>query len=343
MAPQTAFGGYDDWPAFMAAGRRLAGPVASLLGVVEPRPGPVTRHEEHVRDGVRATRLTWPLGFGPDASAWLLHPADSDPAALPGVLALHSHGGIKSVGAERMVDVPGVPDHVLAYRASAEGGRAFASDLARAGCTVLAPDAFGWGARRFDLGREDAREYDDLAGPHEHLVAKACALFDTSLAGMVAHDDLAALGVLRGVCAPGPVGLVGFSGGGGRVAALTSLDAGIGAAVIVAMMTTSASLFPDHVGHSWLLHTRGLATGPDLPGLAAADGSHHLMVAYCADDHLFAPAGMRAADDLLQAAFEGGPGSYTGVWSETGHVFTLALQTRAIDHLTHHLHRSNHH
>lgn len=343
MASASGFAGYDDWPAFMAAGRRLDGPVAALLGVPRPQPGAVVRHETQVRDGVRAARLTWPLGFGPDASAWLLHPEDADPLTLPGVLALHSHAGIKSVGAERMVDVAGVPEHALAYRAATEGGRALASDLARAGFSVLAPDAFGWGARRFDLGVADAGEYDVLARDHEHLVAKACALFDTSLAGMVAHDDLAALGVLRQLCAPGSVGVVGFSGGGGRAAALCSLTDDIRAAVIVAMMTTCASLYPDHVGHSWLLHTRGVAGGPDLPGLAAAGAAHHLMVAYCADDPLFPTEGMRAADVALRQAFDDASGSYTAVWADSGHVFTPDLQDRAIAHLTHHLHRSNHH
>lgn len=43
-------------------------------------------------------------------------------------------------------------------------------------------------------------------------MAKACALLDTSWAGMVAHDDLLALEVLAGRCAPGPIGVLGFSG-----------------------------------------------------------------------------------------------------------------------------------
>lgn len=333
MASPTGLGGYADWPAFMADAARLPGPVAELLGVPEPHAGAVEEGATHVGGGVRATRLTWPVGFGPRLGAWLLHPVDADPAALPGVLALHSHGGIYSVGAERMVDVPGVPAHVLAYRERAEGGRAVASELASHGFTVLAPDTFGWGSRRFDLGATDEADHDAVAGVHEHLLAKACAVLDTSLAGMVAHDDLTSLAVLRQRCAPGPVGVLGFSGGGGRAAALCSLEASVGSAVIMAMMTRIRSLLPDQAGHSWLLHTRGLATGPDLPGLAAGERRHHLMVGYCAHDPLFTLAGMRAADADLAEAFASGPGSYTPVWSDEGHVFSPALQGRAVSHL----------
>lgn len=337
MTATTGLGGYEEWPAFMAATPRLPGLVAALLGVPLPRAGEATVGEVVVRDGVRATHLSWPVGFGPAVGGWLLHAEGVDPAALPGVLALHSHGGIKFLGAERMVDLPDLPAHVTDYRTTSEGGHAFATELAHAGFTVLAPDAFTWGSRRFDLGTDDPSAYDEAAREHEHYVAKACSILDTTYAGMVAHDDLTALQVLRRHCAPGPVGAVGFSGGGGRVAALCSLEPGLGAAVIVAMMTRIADLLPDHAGHSWLLHSRGLASGPDLPGLAAGERTHHLMVVFCDNDHLFPPAGMQAADAALAAAFADALGSYTPVHTPDGHQFTASLQREAITHLTNHL------
>lgn len=342
MSSPAAFGGYDDWPDHAGRTPHLPGQFGALFGIPTPpdvvvggapEGGGVRSREVHVRDGVRAVRLRWSVGFGPDLAAWLLHPVDADPATRPGVLALHSHGGIKSLGAERMVDLPGVPAHVLAYREQAEEGAAVASDLARSGFTVLAPDAFGWGARRFDLGVGDPQAYDVAAREHEHLVAKACALFDTSWAGMVAHDDLTSLAVLRTLCAPGPVGVLGFSGGGGRAALLAALDEQIGSVVVVAMMCTLASLYPDHVGHSWLLHTRGLASGPDLVGLLATNPARHVLVGYCARDRLFPLQGQRDADAALHQAFAAGPGSYTPVWADTDHVFTRALQRDATEHL----------
>lgn len=329
----AALGGYDDWADHMARTPRVPGRLGELLGIPVPQLGGVREGGGWVRDGVLTTRLRWSMGFGPDNAGWLLHPADVDPARLPGVLALPSHGGIWCLGAERMVDVPGVPAHVLAYRDAFEDGRAVAGDLARSGLTVLVPDAFTFGARRFDLGADDPVTYDALAAAHEHLVAKACALLDTSLAGMVASDDLGSLAVLRERCAPGGVGVLGFSGGGGRALVLAALDAGVRSLAVVAMMCTLRSLYPDHVDHSWLLHTRGLAAGPDLPGLAASDTTRDVFVGYCTRDELFPVAGMRDADARLAAAYAGASGRYTAVWADAAHVFTHDLQRHAIDHL----------
>ena len=54
--------------------------------------------------GVVIRRLSWSVGYGPDTTAWLLHPAGVR-RSLPGVLGMHCHGGIRSVGAEQLVDL----------------------------------------------------------------------------------------------------------------------------------------------------------------------------------------------------------------------------------------------
>lgn len=334
MTTTEAFGGYEDWAAHMARTPRVPGRLGQLFGIPQPTLGQVHDGAGWVRDGVLTTRLRWPVGFGPDNAGWLLHPADVDPARLPGVLALPSHGGIRCLGAERMVDVPGVPHHVVEYRNRFEDGRAVATDLAQAGLTVLVPDAFTFGARRFDLGADDPVDYDERATTNEHVVAKACSLFDTSLAGMVAADDLASLDVLRARCAPGALGVLGFSGGGGRALVVAGLSPEVRSVSVIAMMCTLASLFPDHVDHSWLLHTRGLASGIDLPGLAASDTARDLFVGYCLRDELFPLHGMKDADALLTAAYAGAAGRYTAAWADSGHIFTRELQQLAIDHLT---------
>jgi dienelactone hydrolase len=60
----------------------------------------------------------------------------------------------------------------------------------------------------------DAEVYNAAAGFHEDTVAKAAGLLGTSLAGMVAHDDLAALEVLGSLPGVDPerLGCIGFSG-----------------------------------------------------------------------------------------------------------------------------------
>ena len=57
-------------------------------------------------------------------------------------------------------------------------------------------------------------------------MAKAAGVLGTSFAGMVAHDDLAALRVLAGLPGvdAGRLGTIGFSGGGGRSLMLAALS-----------------------------------------------------------------------------------------------------------------------
>lgn len=329
---------YHDWPEFARRTPRVSGDAvtdaaADLLGVPAAQASDVRVEAVHDSHRVTTTELSWVVGFGPRQHAWLLHPRGSDPATLPGVLALHSHAGMKRVGAARMVALPHEPASVVAYRERSEDSRAFATDLAASGFTVLAPDAFTFGSRRFALGTRGGA-YDRAAAAHEHDVAKLCAALDTTYAGMVAHDDLAALGVLASRCRQGGLGVAGFSGGGARAAALVSLDPRVSAAVIAAMMVAldrlPASLL---VGHSWLSHPRGLASGPGLAGLATGRRRHHLLAVYSTSDPLFTPSAQRAADETLAASFAGAPGTYESLWSDAGHTFPLAAQRAAATHL----------
>ena len=348
-------GGYADWPRFvrerpLLGGDDWANRAAVLLGVPEPLRPPEPRvvgSWSVVAGGVRVrtTELAWQVGFGPDLHAYLLHPDGTDPAVLPGLLALHSHGGIKSVGAARMISPPA--DRTATDDSAA--GAHFATRAAARGWTVLAPDAFSWGSRRFvfdpvpdklapyaDLleraGEPAATRYDSLAAIHEHLLAKFAGVLGTSFAGMVAHDDLSALAVLRGLC-DGPLAVAGFSGGGGRAISVSAL-AGVERVAVVAMMATFDSLIPDHVAtHSWLLNTPGLARAVELPVLAANRTDQRLLVVYGERDPLFPLAGMQAAHRELTRLFQGASGSYRGLFLDAGHEFEPPAQDRVLDFL----------
>ncbi len=343
---------YEDWSAFVRSQPLVAGDdwttrVASLLGVPAPLGVPTPRVVTSWQaDGLLTTELAWSVGFGPDLHAWLVHPADADPGGLPGVLALHSHAGIKSIGAKRLLAVP----EAAAYQAEFEDGIAFANNVASRGVAVLAPDAFSWGSRRFDLsepsgqladlgglldlaGVTGTERYDQLAKLHEHLVAKRAGAMGTSYAGMIAHDDLTSLAVLRSLV-EGPIGVTGFSGGGGRALTLSALQP-VDKVAIVAMMATYESLIPDYLdGHSWLLHTPGAGRVLGLPELAAGRRSHALQVAYCEQDTLFSMAGMESADEVLTGLFSGAAGSYRGIFVPTPHRVTREIHAVVADFLT---------
>ncbi len=368
--------GYADWPAFVRSRPLLRGDewtdrAARLLGVptpLDPAEPRVVSSWAVVQDGVEVatSELAWSVGFGPELHAYLLHPADRDPRTLPGLLAFHSHAGIKSIGAIRMVAAPDVePDSGAPapvgedrpgatpsqYRASYAGGTAFATRAAARGLTVLAPDTFSWGSRRFVLddpvpdklalyadtydvaGGAATGRYDFLAGIHEHMLAKFAGVLGTSYAGMVAHDDLSSLAQLRRLCS-GSISAAGFSGGGGRTIMASALGK-VDRAAVGGMMATVDSLVPDYVAtHSWLLNTPGLARELDLPELAANRAAHRLMVVYGQRDALFPLDGMQAADARLSDLFRGTAGSYEGVFCDLGHEFPVSAQDLVLDFLT---------
>ncbi|WP_099093397.1 acetylxylan esterase [Pseudarthrobacter sulfonivorans] len=360
----SAIAGYENWPAYVRdrpryqAATPAAQDLSDALGVpaVVP-PTDVTVHWEETYDGVTTSQLSWQLGFGPRTTGWLLRPAGTS-GPLPGVLALHCHGGNKFGGADRLVTLPESHPSAAEARAGHYGGRALATEVARQGFAVLAHDAFAWGSRRFDLStppwrtesalearqsqwREagvvpsDAELYNAAAGIHEDTVAKAAGLLGTSLAGMVAHDDLAALEILAGL--PGVdaerLGCIGFSGGGGRALAMAVLSPRIRNYVVTCMMTTFQSLLPAYLdAHSWLLQTPGLWKLGDWPELTGRSGADGLLVQYALADELFPEEGMRDAHRILESLHSAD--SYTGAFWPGGHAFTAEMQNEAISYLS---------
>ena len=231
MRSAAPFVGAD--PASTALGR--------VLGLRQPPPDPPAVVEEgrERHDGVLVRRLRWSVGYGPDTTGWLLRP-DGVPGPLPGVLGMHCHGGVRSVGAEQLVDLGARSSpRAAGLREGWYAGRAPANDLARAGHAVLVHDAFSWGSRRFDLSRptprlaalvraqealwaqqaveptEDER-FDVISALHEDSLAKAAGVLGQTFAGAVLTDDLVALRVLAATegVDPGRLGTFGFSGGG---------------------------------------------------------------------------------------------------------------------------------
>ena len=368
----SALGRYEDWPAYaarhhFAATSPSAQQLVDTLGV--PATAPVTEYRVETQtehDGVITSRLSWQLGFGPRTSAWFVRPARST-GPLPGILALHCHGGIKSHGAERLVLLPREEENDAGATTTAAGfgripvqlreklysGRHWATWLAQQGFAVLAHDAFMWGSRGFGLETQPWRTaqsvngqqalwreagvepspadlYNAAASNHEETVAKAATLLGTSIAGTVAHDDLAALGILASLPGVDPdrLGCTGFSGGGGRAMVLAALSPLIRSYVVTCMMTTFASLLPAYLdAHSWLLHSPGLSRLGDWPDLVMRSTAGAVLVQYALADQLFPEAGMRDADAHLSERMPAG--RYAGSFWPGPHVFSTGMQDEA--------------
>lgn len=307
------------------------------------------------RDGLTGEEVSWSVGYGPRTHAWVLKPVGVD-RALPGIVALHGHDGVKFFGKEKIADGR-EPVAIKTLRAELYGGRAFANDLARLGFVVLVHDVFLWGSRRFPfeimpesvhrLVRDwrrarkkttrqpsEAECYEVAAKNHEHLVAKYCTLLGTSLAGVVSFEDRVAVRYLRSRpdVRPGPVGCVGLSGGGCRAALLQAICDEVGAAVIVGMMTTHPELLDHQVDcHTWMFFPPGLARFADWPDLAASRAPSPLLVQYDRHDQLFPMRGMQAAHARLACHYEraGRPDAYLGKFYDGPHKFDAVMQAEA--------------
>lgn len=304
------------------------------------------------RDGLVGEELTWSVGYGPRAAATFVKPAGAT-GPLPGVVALHCHGGFMFYGREKVVDgLHGCPPVLAANREGQYGGVAFANRLAEAGFAVLAPDVFCWGSRRFPVetmpkaiqehtailvpGADEVTVHNTAARLFEHVVEKYCVLLGTSMAGVVAAEDRMAVEYLasRPDVRDGQLGCVGLSGGGARSALLQATSEWIGAAVVVGMMSTYEGLLDHNVaGHTWMFFPGGWARQGDWPDLAAARAPSPLLVQYDRDDSLFTMDGMQAAHAKLQAAY-GESGAYEGRFYDGPHKFDLEMQDDATAWLT---------
>ena len=344
--------GYEDWPAAVRGARPFAGPTAAataLGGVLGLRERPavpsVAEEARQDLDGVEIRRLRWSVGYGPDTTGWLLRPTGVT-GDLPGVLGMHCHGGVRSIGGEQLVELgEGAQPRAAQLRQGWYSGRAPANELARRGFAVLVHDTFSWGSRRFDLSHPTPRlaatldayaawwreqeltpspdeQFDLASGLHEDTLAKAAGTLGQTLAGAVLTDDLVALDILAsqpGVDAS-RLSTFGFSGGGGRSLLLAALDHRVSACVVACMMATFSSLVPSYLdAHSWLLHVPGLwsfSDWPDLTRLAQA----RFLVQYRMDDQLFPVGGMESAHRRL-IALHPEPGRYLGTFRPGGHEF----------------------
>ena len=317
-------------------------------GAAEPQAVAVEQTWE--RDGVAGEEVSWSVGYGPRTRAWLLRPAGAK-GRLPGVVALHDHGGFKFYGKEKIADgpddAPGLP---AVFRQEYYGGRAWANALAREGFAVLVHDTFLWGSRRFpweivsggDPAPEEAAAYNAATGPHEHVVEKYCAVLGVTLAGIVSYEDRVAAAYLAGradVDAEA-IGCLGLSGGGCRAALLGATCDQVRATAVVGMMSTYEGLLDRNiVSHTWMFFPQGWSRYGDWTDLAACRAPSPLLVQYDREDGLFTQKGMEAAHRRLAAHYEsvGHPGGYEGQFYPGPHKFDREMQGAAFAWLARHL------
>src|ERR1035438_9581779 len=236
-------------------------------------------------DGLSIEHLQWQLPFGPPTEALFLKPAGAT-GKLPGVVALHDHGGQKYFGWPKITRTSETEHPVMQrHQERYYGGAAWANELARRGYAVLVHDTFTFGSRRVRLadvpanirnnmveGNPDSEEaiqrYNQFAANHEHLIAKS--LFCTGLTwpGVFVFDDQRAVDYLasRPDVDATRIGCGGLSGGGLRTVMLKGADERIRCSCCVGMMTTWRDYLLNKCHtHTWMVYVPGLPRDLEYP------------------------------------------------------------------------------
>jgi dienelactone hydrolase len=325
----------------------------------EPKPLPLGAEllAREERDGFTLESVRIRATPAYDIPAWVLVPSRRS-GRVPGVVALHCHGGEYVFAHEKILSRADEPAHIAAYRERLYG-RPYAEALARRGHVVLAIDAFYFGLRRLrveDLETktapgdvrgaleqlrtlpegtlEWARAVNGLCRQYEHLTAKTIFAAGATWPGILTWDDARSVDYLssRPEVDASRIGCVGLSLGGIRAARLAGFDPRVKASVVVGWMPEFQKLLPNHIkSHTWMAYLPGLAASLDLPDVAALTAPGALLVQQCARDSLYPTAAMRSANEKLERIYAkaGIPERFRGVFHDEPHSFTPAMQDEA--------------
>ncbi|MCZ7644152.1 MAG: hypothetical protein M5U26_02545 [Planctomycetota bacterium] len=337
--------------------RRARAKVLELLAPPEMPRTPRPRVEARgYYEGLYFERLSWQLPWGPRTEAVFLKPESAGPREkLPGVLALHDHGGRKYFGWRKIASVESALHPMLrSHRDECYGGEPWANRVARRGYAVLCHDTFPFASRRVrhaDVSkgvkyegldpdsREDAGDilrYNKWAAQHEHIMAKSLFCAGTTWPGVYLREDQAALSILaaRPDVDGGRLGCGGLSGGGMRTVYLAGLDPRIGSCFCAGFFTTWRD-FVLHKSwtHTWMTYAPLAPRYLDFPEILGLRAPAPTMVINTAADPLYTLSEVRRGDRMLREVYKRAraPKNYRFSLHPGGHVLNVKMQDDVFD------------
>lgn len=318
----------------------------------------VKLNKKYQFDGLQIEEVTWQLPYGRPTKAVILKPVDAK-GKLPGIMALHDHGGNKYFG-HRKITKTSSQQHPLieAHQKTYYEGRAWANEMAKSGYVVLVHDAFDFASRRVLLenmtsipwgpgqttglsdknpeDRDNIEKYNLWAGGHEHVLSKSLFCAGTTWPGVFLAEDQRALDVLcaRDDVDPDRVGCAGLSGGGLRTVFLGGLDPRIKCAVAVGFMTTWKDfILNKSFTHTWMTFVPLLPKYLDFPEILGLRMPLPTMVLNNHEDDLYTLSEMERANQILGSVFRkaGATDHYQCNFYPGEHKFDTKMQQDAFD------------
>lgn len=335
--------------------RQARARVWERLAAPESPPRPEAAVEwSGVVDDLYVEKLSWQLPYGPRTEAVFLKPAGAtETERLPGVLALHDHGGMKFFGWRKIAQIEkAIHPLIEQHRAAGYGGLAWANELARRGYAVLVHDAFTFGSRRVrisdvsegiargarDPGQDEPAEeivaYNRWAGEHEHILAKSLFSAGTTWPGVTLIEDQTALSILcaRPEVDAERVGCGGLSGGGLRTVYLAGMDDRIRSCFCAGFMTTWQDflLYKSHT-HTWMTYTPLLPRELDFPEILGLRAPLPALALHCMEDPLFTNSEVEISGEILTDVYTraGDPEAFRLSCYPGGHKLDAPMQAEA--------------
>ena len=314
--------------------------------------------KRYVYDGLDIEELSWQLPYGRPTEAILLKPQGAK-GPLPGILALHDHGGNKYLGKRKITrtsDSP--PDFVIDHQEESYEGLAWANEVAKRGYVVLVHDAFTFASRRVmykdvagiewgpcDVeGKSDddpenpanIEAYNVWAAAHEDIMSKSLFCGGTTWPGVFLAEDMKALDVLskHPDVDPGRIGCGGLSGGGLRTVYLGGTDPRIRCAACAGFMTTwNDFILNKSYTHTWMTYTPLLPRYMDFPEILGLRVPLPTMTLNDIEDDLYTMPGMTRADQILKDLYAkaGADDHYEGRFYPGPHKLDAEMQKDAFD------------
>ena len=314
----------------------------------------VKKKKQYSYDGLHIEELSWQLPYGAPTDAILLKPLNAK-GKLPGILALHDHGGLKYFGTRKITRVSDKPhpmmvDHQQHYYEN----MAWANEVARRGYVVLVHDAFPFASRRVMLNDiepatlrkglsdddpekvENINAYNAWASDHEHILSKSLYSAGTTWPGVFFAEDQKALDILcnRPDVDEKNVGCGGLSGGGMRTVFLAGQDDRIKCAVCVGFMTTWRDFALNRAyTHTWMTYVPLLPNELDFPEILGLRIPLPTMVLNDSEDQLYTLEEMKRADQILKEVFTkaGAADRYKCAYYPGLHKFDKKMQNDAFE------------
>jgi dienelactone hydrolase len=312
----------------------------------------VTVTKRTTYDGLDIEFLEWQLPVGPKTEAVLLKPSGAK-GKLPGILALHDHGGNKYLGWRKIVRTDADPlPNIVEHQERYYGGAAWANEVAKRGYVVLVHDTFTFGSRRVRVAdvsdrvkaggvdpeptdQKGIEKYNAFASAHEHIMEKALISAGTTWPGVYLVEDQRALDVLaaRPDVDANRLGCAGLSGGGLRSVMLGGIDPRVKVAIPVGFMTTWRELLLDKAyTHTWMTYVPLLPKELDFPEILALRAPLPTMVLNNREDQLFTMPEMERADNMIADTFRRAAapdGSFVAKFYDGPHKFDRQMQKDA--------------